>query len=48
MGRVYRNLTLMDSGLVVAGWTGYDGHFMGMLFEVWMRLVPRNTSTKYK
>ena len=34
MGLVYGKLTLIDSGLVVAGWTGYDGHFMGMLFEV--------------
>ena len=47
-GLVYGNLTLIDSGSVVAGRTGNGGYFVGTLFEVlaWTCLVPRNTSTE--
>ena len=31
---------LIGSGLVVAGRTGNDGHFMGMLFQIWAHIVP--------
>ena len=39
----YGNVTLI--GPVVTGRTCNDSHFIETLLEVWMRLVPRNTST---
>ena len=37
---------IVASGPVVAGRKGNGEYFVGTLFEVWARLVPRNTSTK--
>ena len=41
-------LTLIGSKPVVFGRTGNYGHFVGTIFEVWVRvrLVPRNTLAK--
>ena len=48
MREAYRNLTLIGSGPVVAGWMCNNRHFLETLFVVWARvgLVPINTSTK--
>ena len=48
MGLACVNLTLTGGRPGVAGKMGYDGHFVGTLFEVWVRvcLVPINTLTK--